>query len=207
MTTARPPRCSPSSPSDIKKDHPERKLCTVPFSKEMETLARMFEPLLPFSLISSTVPNRNDIHKYTFQMPKYGSFDGATSANLTFVMWDNRFISVRGGEPGEIGREDISNNLRDILDASSSELDPYLNGTKIDSFREKGVSIWSTFRWDLEKTLVSAWIPRSFVEMASREAWVCNLYRVDGWVDIYTASTPVKSAVKKAESWASGLSF
>ena len=60
-TTARPPRVRPLTIEDLEKDHPDRSLCVAPFAPELAVIARLFQPILPFSL-PSTVPAIDKIH-------------------------------------------------------------------------------------------------------------------------------------------------
>ncbi|KAF8848482.1 hypothetical protein BDZ45DRAFT_775793 [Acephala macrosclerotiorum] len=93
-TTARPPRKSPTTSQDAVKDYPERKLCTTPFSSEIATLTLIFRQLLPFSITSTPIPNRDAIHKYTFQMPRQGNFPNVGSARLVLVFFEDSIVET-----------------------------------------------------------------------------------------------------------------
>ncbi|KAF7880947.1 uncharacterized protein EAF02_006838 [Botrytis sinoallii] len=68
-TTAHPPRHSPNPVTEVKREHAEKHLCNLLFIQEMGTLARLFEPLLPFSLPSLPgIPKENTIFKYKFHL-------------------------------------------------------------------------------------------------------------------------------------------
>ncbi|TGO71146.1 hypothetical protein BELL_0614g00050 [Botrytis elliptica] len=68
-TTARPPRHSPNPVTEVKREHAEKHLCNLPFIQEMGTLARLFGPLLPFSLPSLPgISKENTIFKYKFHL-------------------------------------------------------------------------------------------------------------------------------------------
>ncbi|CZR68941.1 uncharacterized protein PAC_18842 [Phialocephala subalpina] len=73
-TTARPPRTKPMRPADVRREYRSCHLCTAPFAQEMATLARLFEPLLPFSLTVANIPQESDIYEYHFSIPSYQSF-------------------------------------------------------------------------------------------------------------------------------------
>jgi hypothetical protein len=53
-------------------------------------------------------------------------------------------------------------------------------GLAYESFRERGVAIWSTFSWSLEKKQVSAWMSRSFVGTIIEKDWLISTWERPG---------------------------
>ena len=197
VTTGRPPRKKPLRAEDVRREHPEKKLCTVPFSYEMATLAQLFQPLLPFSLISPKVPALEDIYKYSFQLTEYDN-SGAQASCLALVFLHSGFLKPLG----TVGFEAVKTNLRPILDPSwGDEVDAELKGPDFEALREKGIALWSTLTFDVQTKVASAWMPESFVEMVSAEMWAVGLYRTDTWWPTFDIPTVVKESMRRGEKW------
>lgn len=74
LSTCRPPRKDATKPAALKVKHPEKKLCTTPFAPEMNTLARIFAPLLPFQLISPKYQRRRIYSSIPFKSTTMNPF-------------------------------------------------------------------------------------------------------------------------------------
>ncbi|KAI9645883.1 hypothetical protein NHQ30_005319 [Ciborinia camelliae] len=199
-TTARPPRKSPNSVAEVKREHPEKHVCTAPFAQEMGTLAKIFEPLLPFSLPSlSVIPQSNGISHYRFNMTNVLRVqdDSVASTHLALVFWDHDRLLQCG--------EGIENtffaNMRSILDSSWG--DKYWSeymGSQVEIFRENGVVIWTTIGYDVVTGVVSVWMPEVFIEKV-KKSWACGLWRVDTWQTVNSGPVMAKDTVVKGERW------
>ncbi|KUJ24365.1 uncharacterized protein LY89DRAFT_19491 [Mollisia scopiformis] len=198
-STCRPPRSSPSSIAEVKKEHSLKKLCTAPFKVEMGTLARIFEPLLPFALTSEAIPADDDVYHYTFHLPSHekNRENAAASAYLALGFWDIRFVP-------RLGIIALQHDLRALLDPSwGDEVDRDFQGPAYEKFREKGLFLWSTITWDGEKKEASAWMSKSFVDSLVENKFHCGLYRTDNWTSIVPVTTAenVRDAVKMGRKW------
>ena len=60
-TSARPPQTSPLDIKEAQTLNPLKKLSTAPFVTEMKTLATIFQPILPFALITDDLPPPTNI--------------------------------------------------------------------------------------------------------------------------------------------------
>ncbi len=108
-TTARPPRTKPMRPADVRREYRDRELCTAPFAHELATLARICQPLLPFRLISSAIPDPENIYKYSFQLPGYANIAPQPSCLIMVFMKESLF-------PDSNAAASVLSNLRMFLD-------------------------------------------------------------------------------------------
>jgi hypothetical protein len=200
VSTCRPPRSSPSSITDVERNHPMKQLSTTPFVYEMRTLARIYEPILPFSVASETIPSEDEIYNYTFYLRNHDidQFNTATSAYLALILWNHHLIL----DIGDAAIEHLHHNIRPLLDSSwGDEVDRDFKGPKYDTLRDKGIIVWSTVTWDVKKKEAKAWMPKTFVDMLIRKKFVCELYRTDVWISVGMFPTPVSVAVKRGAKW------
>lgn len=197
ITTARPPRTKPMRPADVKRKYAEKKLCTAPFAHEMATLAALFQPLLPFAVLSPLVPSLGSVYKYTFHLPSYITTQGQSSS-LALVFIDHSLLPPLG----KSGFMAFKTNLRLILDPSwGDEVDGTVKGGHWDTMRERGLRVWSTLKWDAERREASAWMDEGFVEGVGGMEWACGLYRTDVWMPVFEKPAVVSGVVKKGKLW------
>ncbi|TGO17142.1 hypothetical protein BTUL_0020g00270 [Botrytis tulipae] len=200
-TTARPPRHSPNLVTEVKREHAEKHLCTLPFIQEMGTLARLFEPLLPFSLPSIPgIPKENAIFKYKFRLTnvRMKQTHSARIFNLALVFHDYNILE----KYRKILAIMFLKDLRKVLDPSwGDEKDARYKGATIEDLRKKGVIVWTTVEYDVVNSVVSAWMPEAFVEKMERDWWRFGLWRVDTWENVNYGPTAVRGTVFKEEKW------
>ncbi|TGO30529.1 hypothetical protein BPAE_0005g01250 [Botrytis paeoniae] len=167
-TTARPPRHSPNPVTEVKREHAEKHLCTLPFIQEMGTLARLFEPLLPFSLPSlPVIPKENAIFKYKFRLTnvRLKQTHPMRIFNVALVFYDYDVLE----KCGKILEVKFLKDLRKLLDPNwGDEKDARYKGAAIEDLRKSGVIVWTTVEYDVMNSIVSAWMPEAFVEKMER---------------------------------------
>ncbi|KAA8570727.1 hypothetical protein EYC84_000122 [Monilinia fructicola] len=203
ISTCRPPRMTPVTVSALKQQHDKRHLCTIPFRHEMATLARIFLPMLPFRLETSSLPAQNDIYRYTFPLTS-STRSPAWPLNLTLVFWCDKYLR----ELGEVGRESLMNNLRPLLDPTwGDEMNSQFKGANFDAFRKAGVIVWSTIELDVQTWTARVWMPRSLVvsmiqkgERHAGSTWRCGLFRTDTWERCWDSPGLVSDA-ERGERW------
>lgn len=195
-TTARPPRTKPMRPADVKREYPLRKLCTVPFSHELATLARIFQPLLPFQLISPTIPLPEQIFKYSFSLEGYTNL--LPQPNCLILVFINEFLFPKKKTP-----KSVLYDLRLFLDPSTDELVPDFKDRSIEQMNEEGIIVWTSFDWDKERKVANAWMSEAFASKVGMKGWSVGLWRTDIWE--HTCAPPlisVENVVEKGKSWA-----
>lgn len=180
VTTFRPPDSSPTTSADVQLIHPMTNLSTAPFGNEMATLARLFEPLLPFALTSDAIPKENDIYLYSFTLLNHErtSENSGDSVFLSLAFWDRELAA----DAGLYALGSLGNNLRSILDPTLDEIAhkiPGLDGPALKNLREHGLVVWSTITWDERKKEASAWMPEKLVHYIVKKNFCCGLYRTD----------------------------
>ena len=184
-------------PADVKRKYAEKKLCTVPFAHEMATLAALFQPLLPFAVLSPLIPSLSSVYRYTFHLPSYITTQGPSSS-LALVFIDHSLLRALG----KSGLMAFKTNLRLILDPSwGDEVDGSVKGGAWETMRESGLRVWSTLKWDVEKKEASAWMDERFVEGVGGKHWACGLYRTDVWMPVFEKPVVVEGLVKRGELW------
>ena len=194
-TTARPPRAKPMRPADVKRNYPDKKLCTAPFGNELSTLARLFQPLLPFELTSPAIPKKEEIYKYSFKLDGYMNSSPQPNCLILVFMNESLFSSNRAPQS-------LIFNLRKVLDASADEELGRKGPKKIEELRERGVKVWSTFHWDRENMVASVWTSEGLVEEVVGEGWGVGIWRTDVWMP---ACAPflvgVEGVMNKGQRW------
>lgn len=193
VTTARPPRTIPLTPADITRPHPAKHLSTTPFIHEAATLTRLFEPLLPFSLSPTTdiLPSLQSIYEYEIHQPHYVDRD-CQYCNLVLVFWNAALLP----------RPCSVMELRQLLDPSwGEEVEAKFKGEEVRRFREEGVRLWSSFRWDTCGRVARAWIPEGMVAELGERGWCCGLWRTDLWEPAFWEASPVVKVVRRGRAW------
>lgn len=200
-TTARPPRQSPNTLSEVTRDHPEKYLGTSPFTQEMGTLTKIFEPLLPFPLLSLLViPNENDIFKYKFNLSNVHLAQkfSINVGHAALVFCDDRILKACADGEGLAALGD----MRSVLDSCwGDEKDGTYRIPSVVDLRENGLIVWSTIEYDVVNSIASAWMPKEFVEKLKNDSWMCGLWRVDIWEGVSSELWPVRGAVVEGERW------
>ncbi|KAB8297733.1 hypothetical protein EYC80_001535 [Monilinia laxa] len=203
VSTCRPPRMMPATASALKEQHEERHLCTIPFYDEMATLTRIFVPLLPFNLESSSLPAQNDIYRYTFHLPGSKRYP-EWPINLALIFWCDKYLV----NLGDMGRQSFMNNIRPLLDPTwGDEMNSQFKGANFDTFRKKGLIIWSTIELNVQTWKVKVWMPSPLVdfiiqrgEKNEESKWYCGLFRTDTWEKWWDYPGLVSDA-EKGEKW------
>ena len=69
VTSARPPSTSPLAIVESKKDGPVKRISVAPFIPEMKALTLIFEPILPFAVMTKDLPPPSAVHEYIVTVP------------------------------------------------------------------------------------------------------------------------------------------
>jgi hypothetical protein len=184
-------------PSDVKREYRDRKLCTAPFANELAALARLFQPLLPFKLVSPAIPDSSDIYKYSLRLPRYGNMLPQPSCLVIVFMKESLF-------PDSKAPESVLFNLRMFLDPSIDEMDNELKVAKVEQLRDEGVRVWSTFHWDGEAKVASLWMSEGFVGEMVENRWSVGIWRTDIWMPVCGPElVGFEGVVSKGARWVS----
>jgi hypothetical protein len=196
-TISRPPRTTLTTPQAVKREHPEKHLSTKPFSHEMAVIARLCQPILPFTLTS--LPLSSEISLYTFNLyENLHSYNPSPhSSHFSLIFFDPSALLDLGYNT----TLEFATNARPLLDPSWGEVDSDYHTAKHHAFREKGVIVYSTFRFEKETGLLEAWMDGKIVDMMVREGWNLNVFRTDSWAWAFGEEVEVRECVSKGVSW------
>ncbi|TVY65622.1 hypothetical protein LSUE1_G006743 [Lachnellula suecica] len=199
ITTSRPPRVMPTRVKEAEKTYLNKKLTTTPFSAEMATLARIFQPLLPFS-VPKNVLSLEPIYGYNFYLQSYVPMAGQINC-LVLVLWNDDCLNSVGDELLG-GVSSMHRDLWPVMDPSwGDEVDKIFKGSACEKFRETEAVFWSTFKCDLKTKIATAWMPESMVQEAKNKGWACGLWRTDIWRQMFFEPDYVKVAASRGTKW------
>ena len=141
-TTARPPRSEPLEPREI--DAPQKPLAqsVAPFTAELSTLAAMWQRLLPFGILSRHIAPVETLKKYSITFAKVSQ---EVDAYPLFVLVFHK---------GDTVPVSHASSMRSLLLGDE-------NGSKEHDhkeFRERRVSVVSTWTWDRASRTATAWL-------------------------------------------------
>lgn len=172
-TSARPAETAPLKIEEVQRENPVQKVTTAPYAPEMSTLTTMFQPMLPFSLVSSALPKPDDIHLYTISFSSlHVNYDQDRQPIFALIFYNDRML-----KPVFPDRHPATLNWRPLF---------YHNcGHKCDDcdqFRETGLILWSSFKWERRTERASVWMRKDIGDkcLSSRD-WCVGMLRTDNW--------------------------
>ena len=156
-TTARPPRSEPLEPREI--DAPQKPLAqsVAPFTAELSTLAAMWQRLLPFGILSRHIAPVETLKKYSITFAKVSQ---EVDAYPLFVLVFHK---------GDTVPVSHASSMRSLLLGDE-------NGSKEHDhkeFRERRVSVVSTWTWDRASRTATAWLREDEMLRMRRELEGC----------------------------------
>ena len=193
-TSARPPQTSPLDIKEAQTLNPPKKLSTIPFVTEMKTLATIFQPTLPFSLITDALPPPTNIFSYTTAI----SPPPHTAANLPINILLFHHKKLLKSAFGEI----VPWKTPPLRRALHPEFEGHFD-EKFRALQQEGLKVVTTFAWDAEKGEATFWMDRDVMdEMQKGEEWHVGMWRTDTWDDI-SCPWPVgmEGVIKKGGGW------
>ena len=191
-TSARPADTAPLEIEEARQDHPFRKVTTAPYAPEMSTLTTIFQPMLPFSIISSALPKPDDIHLYTISFSSlHVNYRHSQMPMFALVIFNNNLLKKSIGE-----RDPTTLNWR-LLFYNAAEF----KSNDLDQIRENGLILWSSFEWERRKEQVSVWMRKDFGDkcLSSRD-WCVGMLRTDVW-RLVTKTGRAKDVMVQGKKW------
>lgn len=193
-TSARPPQNSPLDIKDAQRRNPMKKLSTAPFVTEIKTLSTIFQPILPFSLITDALPAPTSIFSYTMSIEPMPC--GATDlpVNILLFFHEERVKAALG--------EDFLLNTPGLRRVLHPEFEGQ-SGDKYRSLQQGGLKMMTTFAWDAEKGEATFWMDRDGMdEMQRSKEWRVGMWRTDTWDNIsWPWPVGMKGIIRKGSSW------
>ena len=153
-TSARPAETAPLEIEEVRRDNPVRKITTAPYAPEMSTLTTLFQPILPFSIISSALPKPDSIHLYTISFSSlHVNYQHSRMPIFALVIYNNYLLKKVIGD-----RNPETLNWR-LLFYNDPEL---YSHAIVHQLRENGLILWSSFEWERRKEQASVWMRKDF---------------------------------------------
>ena len=203
LTSARPPRTSPLAIAETKKDKPVKRISVAPFIPEMIALTLMFEPILPFAVMTKDLPPPSAVHKYTLTVPR--SKRGLPPLAFDRQGWILVFHNTTLWEFFDDDDDAFSYfDLRGLLDGSwDSKMNP-IEAEDVYKFRDKGLVMVSTLKYDAKAQEATIWMVQDHMNAMLRDGdWMCGLWSTETWkscdaVKVYEGGA---RGVKKVKRW------
>ena len=198
VTRARPPKTTPLAIAEVRRDNALKKLSTGPYVSEIRTLTTIFQPLLPFPVLTP-LPPLASIHQYSIRF--HAVQDREYGVDNIHIL-----VFVKSELYDEIFRCDITrNDIYAILDPDPEPHDTIALSEAAKNFRDSGVHVVTTFSWDNEKRTASFYMEDKVMEEMSKPSsakhrWVCSIYRNDSYKDV-TVPVGVRESVSKGDLW------
>ena len=204
FTEARPPATIPLEIEEVNRNNSPKKIEASPFSPEMSTLATLFQPVLPFTLMTSNCPHPNRVARYTISCASLRvPYIEESIRNIhSLVFWDSRLLGgILGGIPCS-----MADWRRLVIEGSESDdntiQESLLEPRKLKKFRAEGIYLWSTFEWNKEKEEVHVWMRQDFAhQMMQDSKWRAGIVKTDTW-HLVTDEEVAKKIVSEGRRWA-----
>jgi hypothetical protein len=165
-TTARPPRSDPMKIKETKASMPVLTQSIKPFVAELSTLASMWQSALPFGLLSTNIPRRQDIRKYRI---KFTNVSGGVDNVATFVLAFFNTLLLP-----------LQRSFRTLLlDDEEGQKD-----SQVSALRKEGLHIVTTWEWSRRDKTATFWLRRDVMEEMQRgQSWGVMIWRTDDWTN------------------------
>ena len=189
-TLARPTETAPLRIDEARRDHPLRKVTTAPYAPEMSTLTTIFQPMLPFPIISSALPKHDDIHLYTISFSSlHVDYHHDRMPIFALVFYNYYMLKKVVDEKPHIDWRLL------FYHASVSKSDA------IDQLRENGLILWSSFEWERRKERASVWMRKDFGDKClSNREWCVGMLRTDTWL-LVSSLGRAKDVMVQGKKW------
>lgn len=166
-TTARAPRSDPLSIQEVNTKMPCRGQSTAPFVAEMTTLGGIWNPFLPFGIISRAIVPADMICKYRVkfdEIPKPPSRETIVNANILVFFDTKLFMSA-------------SRKLRQFLvdDETSNQ------SAAAKEARTNGIQILTTWEFEYDRRAGTFWLRCDAMEDMEKADWGVQIWRTDTW--------------------------
>ena len=202
VTSARPPRTSPLTIAETKKDRPVKKMSVAPFVLEMTTLLLMFEPILPFTVMTKDLPPPSAVHEYIVTVPR--SKRGLPPMAFERQGWILVFHHTKLWEL--LDDEDVFSycDLRGLLDGSWDAKMNSIEAQDVYKFRDEGLVLVSTLKYDAKAMEATVWMLEEKMDAMLRDGnWMCGLWSTEIWkscdaVKVYEGGL---RGVRKVKRW------
>ena len=180
VTSARPPKTCPLEIEESTSDNPMRRLSITPFVPELTSLSLIFQPFLPFTIVTSSLPPPSAVYEYNLSAP-YNA-DGLRIPSNERQVWILVFHDTRLWHEVYDDTRFQSYDLRAFLDSSSDGRLPKPEAKRAEMFREKGLLIVSTFEYEAKTKRAKMWMVEDKMNaMVESGRWRVGLWSTENW--------------------------
>lgn len=180
VTSARPPKTSSLTIAESKKDNPVKRTSVAPFIPEMIALTLIFEPILPFAVMTKDLPPPTAVHEYTVTVPR--SKRGLPPMAFDRQGWILAFHKTTLWE--FLDDDDVFSycDLRGLLDGSwDAKMNP-IEAEDVYKFRDEGLVVVSTLKYDAKAQEAMIWMLEDQINAMLRDGnWMCGLWSTETW--------------------------
>ena len=180
VTSARPPKTCPLDIEESTCDNPMTRLSITPFVPELTSLSLIFQPFLPFTVITSSLPPLSAVYEYHLSTPN--------NAKGLLIPSNERQVWILVFHDARLWREVYddtpfqSYDLRALLDSSNDDKLPRPKAKRAKTFREKGILVVSTFEYEANSKRAKLWMVEDKMDaMVESGCWRVGLWSTENW--------------------------
>lgn len=166
-TVARPPRSDLLSSEETNTAFEHLVQSTAPFVAEMTTLLSMWQPTLPFGIISRHIPPVQEVHQYSFTFKEVPNLAGEFPAFILMLFSLSLFTT----------EFDFSRLRRFMLSEEKAS-----KKKKVRVAWQEGIHVLSTWRWDRQRKKATFWLRKDVCDKLDRREWGISIWRTDTWM-------------------------
>ena len=180
VISARPPKTCPLDIEESTRKNPITKLSITPFVPELTSLSLIFQPFLPFTIVTSSLPPPSAVYEYHLSAPNNAA--GLLIPSNERQVWILVFHDARLWREVYDNTRFQSYDLRALLDSSGDGRLPKQKDKRAETFREKGVLVVSTFEYEAKTKRVKLWMVEDKMDaMAESGFWRVGLWSTEIW--------------------------
>ena len=203
ITSARPAKSAPLTIEEVKRQNPVKKVTTAPYAAEMSTLTTQFQPMLPFTIVTTALPKARDIYEYiiSFSASHVLYKDGHFPV-CALLFYNNQALGEVVGEQAE-----AMINWRPLFDNEFETGAARYPGQaqQLHNLRESYLSLWSTFNWHRNVEEAHIQMRHDFADRMMRDRnWRVGILRTDIW-RLASRTEAVKEAMVRGRQWSDTL--
>ena len=180
ITSARPPKTCPLDIEESRRENPTMRLSITPFVPELTSLSLIFQPFLPFTIVTSSLPPPSAVYEYHLSAPDNAG--GSPIPSNERQVWILVFHDARLWREVYSDTSFQSYDLRAMLDSSSDGTLPKPEAKRAEKLREKGILVVSTFEYEAKTKRAKLWMVEDRMDaMVESDCWKVGLWSTENW--------------------------
>ena len=180
VTSARPPKTCPLDIGESTRDNPTIRISVAPWVPELTSLCLIFQPFMPFTVVTSSLPPPTAVYEYQLSLPD--NIGGVTIPSYERQVWILVFYKATLWREIYDEKSFASCDLRQFLDSSDDDRLPKPEAQRAQRFREAGVMVVSTFEYDAKAKRAKLWmVAERMDQMVESGCWKVGLWSTETW--------------------------